>query len=201
MEKQQESKTSVSKKRNRYILLFLIVTNFALLTGNLFWFFEQRGITGISTGQASKGPEVSPVNPPKEDPEITLSHEKSPEEEVNPMIELLEKKYVVRFSVGTSELSPRSQAQLFEIETALSQHSELFAVIEGHTDSQGSKAGNVKLSMKRAIIVAKYLEEIGVNSKRMKASGSGELYPIADNNTKEGREENRRVEISFRRNN
>ena len=67
--------------------------------------------------------------------------------------------------------------------------------IESHTDSKGSEEYNMRLSKNRAIAVKEYLVQKGVASNRLKTKGHGEQYPIASNQTAEGREANRRVEI------
>jgi len=69
-------------------------------------------------------------------------------------------------------------------------------VIEGHTDSMGSDAVNQKISEKRAQNVKKYLQDkFNISDDRMMVKGYGKTRPIADNNTKEGRAKNRRVEF------
>lgn len=71
------------------------------------------------------------------------------------------------------------------------------AVVSGHTDNTGSPAYNLTLSEKRAAAVTKYLQEKGVETKRMTTGGYGPDHPLADNSSKEEREKNRRVEIRF----
>ncbi|MDE1207815.1 OmpA family protein [Tenacibaculum larymnensis] len=70
--------------------------------------------------------------------------------------------------------------------------------IQGHTDSSGSNSLNQRLSEKRAKAVLDYLiTKGGIDSKRLTSAGFGEDYPIADNKTRAGRAENRRVEIKL----
>ena len=71
-------------------------------------------------------------------------------------------------------------------------------IIEGHTDSDGSKRYNKSLSTKRANAVKVYLVQKGVAEKRLEAIGYGESKPIATNATKEGKEKNRRIEFKFK---
>ena len=67
--------------------------------------------------------------------------------------------------------------------------------IEGHTDSTGSDEYNQKLSERRAQSVHDYLGGCGMTTTAMASKGFGETQPMADNNTNEGRQKNRRVEI------
>jgi outer membrane protein OmpA-like peptidoglycan-associated protein len=70
-------------------------------------------------------------------------------------------------------------------------------LIEGHTDSQGSDAYNLKLSDERAASVKNYLIEKGLPASRLSSEGFGETKPVANNATAAGRQQNRRVEISL----
>ena len=79
----------------------------------------------------------------------------------------------------------------------MNEHSDYRVVLEGHTDSVGNDAYNQKLSEKRANAVAKALKDLGVSASKITTVGYGETKPIADNKTKEGRAENRRVEARF----
>ena len=68
--------------------------------------------------------------------------------------------------------------------------------VEGHTDSQGADAYNQDLSQQRAAAVVSYLIDQGVDGARLSAIGYGETLPIADNDTPEGRAQNRRIEFN-----
>ena len=68
-------------------------------------------------------------------------------------------------------------------------------VIHGHTDNVGDPEGNKRLAAKRADAVKKYLIEQGVKESRLKILAQGSDKPIAENDTEEGREKNRRVEV------
>jgi outer membrane protein OmpA-like peptidoglycan-associated protein len=67
--------------------------------------------------------------------------------------------------------------------------------IEGHTDSSGNDATNLKLSEKRAASVKKFLLDAGIEDARLESQGFGEEKPLTENKTKAGREANRRVEF------
>ena len=68
--------------------------------------------------------------------------------------------------------------------------------ISGHTDNIGDASYNQELSQARAQAVVDYLLEKGIKTERLSASGFGQSLPIADNNTEEGRQLNRRVELT-----
>jgi outer membrane protein OmpA-like peptidoglycan-associated protein len=69
--------------------------------------------------------------------------------------------------------------------------------VAGHTDNTGPADYNQKLSERRANAVAQYLESQGLVSNRVVTIGAGETRPVADNSTPEGRQANRRVELTL----
>ena len=71
-------------------------------------------------------------------------------------------------------------------------------LLVGHTDSSGSDNLNLNLSIQRATAVKRYLINKGVQGARIRVKGEGESKPVGDNNTKEGRAKNRRVEITVK---
>jgi OOP family OmpA-OmpF porin len=77
----------------------------------------------------------------------------------------------------------------------LLQQPSLMVSVTGHTDSRGAAEYNQRLSDERANAVAKYLQSKGVASNRITVQGEGEMQPVADNQTEEGRARNRRVEF------
>ena len=78
----------------------------------------------------------------------------------------------------------------------LKEHPELKLMIEGHTDDVGAAATNQSLSEKRAEAVRKYLvDTYGVDMARLQAKGFGASKPVSGNDTPEGRQQNRRVEL------
>lgn len=102
----------------------------------------------------------------------------------------------VLFTSGDHELLPSAQAKLSEVATALTQQDKRSPIlVEGHTDSQGSKDFNLKLSRQRAEAVRDYLTSHGVAADRVSAEGMGSAQPVGDNGTPQGRANNRRVEI------
>ena len=101
----------------------------------------------------------------------------------------------LNFESGKDVILPSSYASLDELATYLNGIPALELTIEGHTDSQGDEDYNQKLSENRANSVKKYLVNKGIAENRIKAVGFGEMKPIADNKTLQGREKNRRVEF------
>ena len=100
----------------------------------------------------------------------------------------------VLFASGKSDVMATAHERIVEVASAVKDQPGRI-VIEGHTDSRGSSEGNMILSRLRAESVMNVLTSNGVPRERMEAVGFGESRPIADNNTAEGRANNRRVEI------
>jgi len=101
----------------------------------------------------------------------------------------------VLFQSGKSMLLPTAQSKLAEVANVLKEQPDKNLLIEGHTDSRGSEETNQKLSKERADSVAQYLITQGVPAQRVTTAGMSSNQPIADNETAEGRANNRRVEI------
>lgn len=99
------------------------------------------------------------------------------------------------FRTGASELSGRDYPSLMALAAFLAENPDRRIMLVGHTDSQGSLEGNVRLSEDRATAVRAHLvDELGVDPARVDATGIGFLAPRAGNDTPGGREANRRVE-------
>jgi len=102
----------------------------------------------------------------------------------------------VLFATDKWDILPSAQVKLDQVADALkSQQDEAKMVVEGHTDSQGDDAHNLKLGQNRADSVRNYLVSKGVKGESITAVGIGEGRPVADNKSAEGRANNRRVEI------
>lgn len=101
----------------------------------------------------------------------------------------------VNFATGSSNLTPSSGASLDLVAQSLLGNPEIRIEIAGHTDATGSRATNNRLSLARARAVMQYLAGRGVALDRMMAQGYGPDQPIATNSTREGRAQNRRVEL------
>ena len=103
----------------------------------------------------------------------------------------------VTFALNSAQLNPEFDSVLDKVASTLVEYNQTMIQIAGHTDSTGSHAYNMKLSEQRAMSVKNYLAGRGVPGKRMVTVGAGPDYPVASNDTPEGRAENRRVEITI----
>lgn len=101
----------------------------------------------------------------------------------------------VLFKFDSAELVPGATAQLDQLATVLKQHPDYTVEIEGYTDSTGSDTYNLGLSEQRAGAVRRALTMRGVDPSRIAARGYGEASPVASNETGQGRQMNRRVEV------
>ena len=107
----------------------------------------------------------------------------------------IELKQTVYFDTAKTTIKRRSFALLNEVARVMADNPKIKVRIEGHTDSRGSDTYNLKLSDGRAASVRQYMIDQGVTSDRMTSKGYGERVPIADNRTRAGRADNRRVEF------
>ena len=101
----------------------------------------------------------------------------------------------VFFDFDKSVLKPEGKAKLDELAAKLKGTALEVIIAIGHTDSIGSDAYNLKLSVRRAEAVKAYLVSKGIEPNRIYTEGKGKRQPIADNRTAEGRAKNRRTEI------
>ena len=102
----------------------------------------------------------------------------------------------IYFDTGSDRLRPESSATLREIGAMLKEHPDLKLTIEGHIDNVGSAGSNLALSEKRAAAVRQFLlETYQVDGARLSATGLGQSKPAGSNDTPEGRQANRRVEL------
>ncbi|WP_341839050.1 OmpA family protein [Chitinophaga caseinilytica] len=102
----------------------------------------------------------------------------------------------ILFDVNSDRIRPESAGVLKGIAAVLQENATVRVKITGHTDSDGDAAQNTDLSKRRAKAVQAALQtEYGIAAARMETDGLGESKPVADNNTKEGKASNRRVEF------
>ncbi len=101
----------------------------------------------------------------------------------------------INFKQGTSEIETSSYPTLDSAVEILKQYPSIRMEVSGHTSSEGTDERNQELSVERATSVKTYFESKGIGGDRIVARGAGPSEPIADNATKEGREQNRRIEF------
>jgi OmpA-OmpF porin, OOP family len=101
----------------------------------------------------------------------------------------------IQFATSSATILQKSYASLDNIVSIMSSNPGLNLRIEGHTDSQGNEATNLALSKSRAKACRAYLISKGISASRLMSEGVGSQRPVGDNKTKEGRDQNRRVEF------
>jgi outer membrane protein OmpA-like peptidoglycan-associated protein len=100
----------------------------------------------------------------------------------------------MKFQTGKSDLSPEATARLDAfVDKLKTENKNVYVEVQGHTDSTGSPAGNQRLGQDRAEAVRRYLNQKGVALNRIGTISYGQDAPVAPNNTRDGRAQNRRV--------
>jgi outer membrane protein OmpA-like peptidoglycan-associated protein len=103
----------------------------------------------------------------------------------------------ITFKSDSAELDPSFYKVLNSVNVVVKKYNKTVVEVAGHTDSTGAADYNQKLSERRANSVAQYLETQGLANNRVVTVGAGESRPVADNGTPEGRQANRRVELTL----
>ena len=161
-----------------------------------------QGRVGLTLGSFGPPPRpLAPVTPVAEPVVAPPVEEPAPEPEP-PMEEVAEEPEmempaprVLLFALNSAKLSSEAMGILDDVVMDLGELPEIGVMLRGHADSTGSVWYNSKLGMRRAVSVQKYLMSKGIDAGRMSLESKGEKEPVASNATKEGRRQNRRVEI------
>lgn len=103
----------------------------------------------------------------------------------------------VLFPLNSSYLTDQAKRELDKLVALLDDYPGASLIVDGHTDATGTEEYNQWLSEKRAESVKKYAVGKGLSENRISTNGYGQTKPIAPNNTKEGRQQNRRVEVTI----
>lgn len=103
----------------------------------------------------------------------------------------------ITFKSDSAELDPSFFKVLNSVNVVVKKYNKTVVEVAGHTDSTGAADYNQKLSERRANSVAQYLESQGLANNRVVTVGAGESRPVANNATPEGRQANRRVELTL----
>jgi outer membrane protein OmpA-like peptidoglycan-associated protein len=101
----------------------------------------------------------------------------------------------INFNTDSSKILPDSESLLAQAKAALQDSVGVSVIIEGHTDNTAGYSYNQLLSERRAKAVMEFLVANGIEKERLISVGKGENSPVSTNNTKEGRYQNRRVEL------
>lgn len=103
----------------------------------------------------------------------------------------------ITFKTDSSDLNGDFFSVLDSVALVLKEYEKTLIEVAGHTDNTGSDQYNQTLSERRARTVAQYLTSKGVMDQRIMTVGAGEGHPVASNETPEGRQQNRRVELTL----
>lgn len=103
----------------------------------------------------------------------------------------------ILFDVNKADLRPEARENIAKLAEVLNKYPDTNILIEGHTDSDGTEEHNQGLSERRAASVSYLLAQSSVASSRVTTTGYGELQPVADNATPDGKQANRRVEVAI----
>ena len=101
----------------------------------------------------------------------------------------------IKFDVNKATIKPESMGTINYVVKMMQDHPELKFSVEGHTDSDGETAPNQKLSEARSKAVMNEMIALGISADRLSSKGHGESKPMAENDTPEGKAQNRRVEF------
>jgi outer membrane protein OmpA-like peptidoglycan-associated protein len=101
------------------------------------------------------------------------------------------------FDVDKADLRPEARQNLEKLAGILNKYEDTNILIEGHTDSTGPEDYNIDLSRRRAQSVSHHLATLNVATSRFSVIGYGEMQPVATNDTPDGRQLNRRVELAI----
>ena len=127
--------------------------------------------------------------------ELNATKQSSCQERLNSVLS----KNKIHFAHNSSKIDKNSYPQLNQISTVLKECDTTFIVIDGYSDNSGEAQYNQLLSQQRANKVKLYLLSKGINKKSIKSFGHGAKNPLASNATKQGREQNRRIEFTIKK--
>lgn len=103
----------------------------------------------------------------------------------------------ILFDFDSSSLRPEGYENLRKLTRIINRDDNTILMIVGHTDSRGDEDYNLRLSERRAQSASRFMISQGLDSSRIQIVGRGENEPIAENNTDDGRQENRRIEVAI----
>lgn len=101
----------------------------------------------------------------------------------------------IYFESGAAEPTKNSQKQIMATAALMNKHQDANMLIKGHTDNTGNSRNNTVLSLTRSGYMKNALVKLGIDARRINVQGVGSLEPIATNDTEDGRNSNRRIEL------
>lgn len=163
---------------------------------------QRYDIEYLSLGRRNTSASVTVPEGPRQDIRLTMRYRRLPRlppDEDRPSVEdarapegiVLEG---VLFETGSATIQQESYERLDRVVEYMTHRMHTRLRIEGHTDNVGNPQRNQRLSEQRAQSVRQYLVDHGVEEERVEAVGLGDQQPVADNDTEEGRAQNRRIE-------
>lgn len=105
----------------------------------------------------------------------------------------------VEFETGSESLKPTAEEQIKNLAEILKAYPDVAIKVGGYTDSTGEDASNMTLSQERAKTTMSRLVALGIAHERLEAEGCGEQFPVATNDTDQGRQRNRRIDVRVTR--
>lgn len=102
---------------------------------------------------------------------------------------------LISFGFDKWQLDDRAETTLLDVVSELQANPNLMVQLEGYTDNVGAGPYNIQLSQRRAEAVRRFLVEKGIELQRIHSIGLGDARPVADNKTRQGRDQNRRVAV------
>ena len=154
-------------------------------------FVERIFLASKPAGAPPRAARVVPQAQPEVMKEATVEREAPATKEVS-------MKLLVEFDSGRAVVKPKYNNEIKKVADFMKEYPDTKVTIEGHTDSVGQEAANVKLSQRRSEAIVSYLvAKFGIDKSRLTAIGYGPKKPVASNKTADGRTKNRRVEAKI----
>ena len=153
---------------------------------------------------ATQEPKSNPKQVPREQREVVIrnlneakgKHER--ERDCQDAVRSAMQRARIRFDRASAAIGKKSYAALDRVISAVETCPEAFIEIEGHADSDGNAANNMRLSRRRATAVLRYFERAGIPGERLNAIGYGETRPLLPNTTKANKARNRRIDFRIK---
>ncbi len=165
-----------------------------LVRGTIWVDDDMVRIVGVAGSQADFDKATAALADANANVEISVAEQAAAQDALDQLLALKK----IEFETGTAVPTAATEGVLDEVAAVLNQYESISVDIVGFTDSRGDDDANQVLSEERATAVLSALVSRGVDTSRLSAEGKGEADPIDSNDTDEGRQRNRRVEILAR---